>query len=230
MIELFHSPLTGLLLTLVIFQLFQMIYKRFRQHPLLHPVLLSTVVIALVLSLTGISYEDYWAGAQLIHFLLGPATVALAIPLYLQWERISNSLVRVVGSAFVGSITGIVSAVGLAWLLEIPNSFWPSIAPKSATTPIAMGVAEKVGGDPKFTALFVVLTGVFGAMVGVSWLKLLRIRDERAVGCALGVASHGIGTSRAVQAGPMCAAYASLGMGLCGLLTAVFVPIFFKIR
>lgn len=225
--ELLRSPLSGLLLTLLAYQACQALYKKFRQHPLLHPLLWASLGLALFLRVIGMSYEQYWEGGRLVHFLLGPATVALALPLYQQWPLVKRAWKSILGSALLGSLAGVGSAVGCAWLLHIPASYWPSVAPKSVTTPIAIGVAEKIGGDPGLAVIFVVLTGVFGAMAGVAWLRLLRIRDERAVGLALGVAAHGIGTARAMQEGESCAAFAGLGMGLCGLFTAVLLPFFF---
>jgi len=225
MAQLAQSPLSGLLLTLLAYQIAQMLYKKMGQPPWLHPVLWSALAIAVFLRMTGFSYEAYWKGAQFIHFLLGPATVALAFPLYQQWPTVKRSWKAVLGASLTGSIAGFGSALLLAWLLHIPREHWSAIAPKSATTPIAMSITEKIGGDPGLAVIFVVITGIFGSMAGAAWLKLLRIKDERAIGLALGVAAHGIGTARAVQISETCAAFAGLGMGLCGLFTAILLPI-----
>lgn len=227
MAELAQSPLSGLLLTLLAYQGAQWLYLRLGHFPLLHPTLWAAISIAVLLLVSDISYLQYWQGAQWIHFLLGPATVALALPLYQQWPLIRQSYRPLLISILGGSIMGFASAVFLAWMFNIPNALWPSIAPKSATTPIAMSIAETLGGDPGLAALFVVLTGIFGSMVSVSWLHLIRIHDERAQGLALGIAAHGIGTARAVQISPTAAAFAGLGMGFCGLITAVSLPILF---
>lgn len=225
MFELLQSPLSGLLLTLLFYQAAQLVYYKAKQHPLLHPVLWAALAIAAFLHLTGVPYSDYWKGGQFIHFLLGPATVALAIPLYQQWPLVVKAWKAILGSVLLGSVVGFSSALGIARLLGIPASYWPSLAPKSVTTPIAMEVAQKTGGDPGLAALFVVLTGVLGAMLGGGWFRILRIRDPKAMGLALGVSAHGIGTARAVQYGETSAAFASLGMGLCGLFTAILLPL-----
>lgn len=225
MAELAHSPLSGLLLTLLAYQAAQMLYKRFHQAPVLHPVLWGAIAIAIFLHLSGLSFDDYWEGGRFVHFLLGPATVALAFPLYQHWPTVRKAWKAVLGSAIVGSFTGAASSLAIAALLHIPRIHWSSLAPKSATTPIAMGITEKMGGDPGLTVIFVVLTGIFGAMVGSSWLRMLRLRDEKAMGIALGVAAHGIGTSRGVQISETCAAFAGLGMGLGGLFTTILAPL-----
>ena len=225
MSELLRSPLSGLLLTLLAYQGAQALFQYTRHHPLAHPLLWAPLAILAFLRLAHLDYASYWEGGRLVHLLLGPATVALALPLYQQWPIVRRSWKALLGSILLGSVAGFGSALGLAALFRLPVEHWPSLAPKSVTTPIAIGIAEKLGGDPGLAVLAVVLTGVFGAMVGVSWLRLLRITDERAVGLALGIAAHGIGTARASQLGPTAAAFAGLGMGLCGLLTALLLPL-----
>ncbi len=219
------SPLLGLTLTLVAYQTAYWIYQRANFNPLLNPVLLAIAMLVTALSLTGTSYATYFDGAQFVHFLLGPATVALAVPLYLQFDRLKKLAVPLAGALLAGSVTAIVSAVGIAWALGVTDTTLLSIAPKSVTAPIAMGIAEKIGGLPSLTAVMVIMTGVSGAMMAKYVLDALRITDHGVRGFAVGVAAHGIGTARAFQVSEQAGAFAGLGMGLNGLATAILMPL-----
>lgn len=219
------TPLLGAALTIGAFALFARLQRRLGGHPLAGPVLPAAAVIAALLHFTGTPEASYASGARLIHFLLGPATVALALPLHSQIEHVRRSLVPVLVATAAGAAVAAGSAVGIAWALGAPPAMLLSLAPKSVTTPIALGIAEKIGGDPGSTMVFVLLTGTAGAMTGTGIFRMLRIRDERAVGLGLGVASHGIGTSRAVQVGETAGAFSSLAMGLTGAITAVLLPL-----
>lgn len=178
-----------------------------------------------ILSLTGTGYPEYFAGAQFVHFLLGPATVALAIPLYRQFERVRRSALALIVSILAGSLTAAGSAVGIAWALGGSRDTLISLAPKSVTAPVAMGVAEQLGGLASLTAVLLILTGVLGAMLGPLVLSALGIRDWAARGVAMGTSSHGIGTARALQESELAGAFSGLAMGLNALATAVLLPI-----
>ena len=219
------SPLLGLTLTLVAYQAAYWIYQRAGFNPLLNPVLLAIVMLVSALTLTDTAYAVYFDGAKFVHFLLGPATVALAVPLYLQFDRLKKLALPLACALLAGSVTAIVSAVGIAWLLGAADGTLLSVAPKSVTAPIAMGIAEKIGGIPSLTAVLVIMTGVSGAMMAKYVLDALRIRDHGVRGFAVGVAAHGIGTARAFQLSEQAGAFAGLGMGLNGLLTAVLMPL-----
>jgi len=218
------TPLLGLTLTLVAYQGALWLYRRANHHPLLNPVMLAVIMLVLVLTLTGTPYPTYFDGAQFVHFLLGPATVALAIPLYAQWERLCSMLLPLLISLVVGSLTAALSAVGIAALLGASRESVMSLAPKSVTIPIAMGVAERLGGLPSLTAVLVMSTGILGAIGARYVYQLLRIEDHAVRGFAIGLASHGIGTARAFQVSDQAGAFAALAMGLNGLLTAVSLP------
>jgi predicted murein hydrolase (TIGR00659 family) len=218
------SPLLGLTLTLCAYVFAQWVYARCGMSPLANPVMIAVALIALLLSASGMSYQRYFAGAQFVHFLLGPATVALAVPLARQVPRLRRSLVPLVCALLAGSVTAIVSAVGVALLCGASVQVARSIAPKSATTPIAMAVSEHLGGVPALTAAMVIATGIVGSIVARYVLNGLRIRSHAARGLALGVAAHGIGTARAFQVSAEMGAYAGLGMGLNGVLTALLAP------
>ncbi len=219
------SPLLGLTLTLVAYQAAYWFYQRAGFNPLLNPVLLAIAMLVAALYATGTPYAVYFDGAQFVHFLLGPATVALAVPLYLQFDRLKKLALPLAGALFAGSATAILAAVGIAWALGAADSTLLSVAPKSVTAPIAMGIAEKIGGIPSLTAVLVIMTGVSGAMMAKYVLDGLRITDHGIRGFAVGIAAHGIGTARAFQVSEQAGAFAGLGMGLNGLMTALLMPL-----
>jgi predicted murein hydrolase (TIGR00659 family) len=219
------SPLLNLTLTLAAYVAGSFVYRRGRLNPLLNPVLLSVVVIVAILVATGTPYRTYFDGAQFVHFLLGPATVALAIPLYRQFDKVRRSALAVLASIVAGSLTAAASAVGIAWLLGASRDTLVSLAPKSVTAPVAMGISERLGGLPSLTAVLVILTGILGAMLGPPLLNALGIRDWAARGLAIGTASHGIGTARALQVNELAGAFAGLAMGLNALATAILLPL-----
>lgn len=219
------TPLLGLTVTLLVYQAAYSIYRRANFHPLLNPVALAVATLVLLLTLTGTPYQTYFDGAQFVHFLLGPATVALAIPLYAQLGKLKSLLLPLLAALLAGALTAIVSAVGIAWLLGASRTTLISLAPKSVTTPIAMGITEKMGGLPSLTAVLVVSTGIIGAVTAKYVLDFLRVRDHSVRGFAVGVAAHGIGTARAFQVSEEAGAFAGLGMGLNGLATALLFPL-----
>lgn len=219
------SPLLGLTATLLAYVFAYRIYERARFSPVANPVLIAVALLVAVLTVTGTPYKTYFDGAQFVHFLLGPATVALAVPLYLQLPKLRRHVLPLLAGLLAGSVVAVVSVVGIAWLLGASPQVILSLAPKSVTIPIAMGVSEKIGGLPSLTAVLVMGTGIVGAVSATRLLNLLRIRDYSVRGFATGVAAHGIGTARAFQVSEEAGAFAALGMGLNGVLTAVLVPV-----
>ena len=218
------TPLLWLTLTLVAYQLGNWLFRRAGFTPLLNPVLTAVLVLVVLLKVSDTEYQTYFRGAQFIHFLLGPATVALAIPLYREVQIIKRVFFPIAASLCIGSLFAVLSAVGIAWGLGGERLILLTVAPKSITTPIAMGVSEVIGGIPSLTAVVVVLTGIAGAVTGDFVLDRLRVRDEAARGMALGVASHGIGTAHAIQRSRVAGAFSALAMALNGLLTALLLP------
>jgi predicted murein hydrolase (TIGR00659 family) len=218
------SPLLGLTITLIAYQAAFAIFKRSGGHPLANPVLIAVTILVAFLLLTGTSYETYFAGAQFVHFLLGPATVALAIPLHAQFRKVRAMARPVAVGLIAGSLAAIVAAIAVARLLGASLPTQLSLAPKSVTTPIAMGIAERIGGIPSLTAVLVIVTGIIGAVAARYLFDALRIQDPAIRGFAMGVASHGIGTARAFQVSEQSGAFAALAMGLNGALTAALVP------
>jgi len=201
------------------------LYRRGGQHALLLPVLTGTAAVVLVLTATGTAYPEYFARARVLYWLVGPATVALAVPLFGQLDRLRRLWLPLGVALLAGSLTAIVSAVGIAWALGGSLETLRALAPKSATMPIALAVAERIGGPPSLAAVAVAVTGIAGAALARGLLDALRIRDAATRGFALGVSAHAIGTARALQAGPVAGAFAALAMGLNGIATAVLVPV-----
>ncbi|GAB3685525.1 LrgB family protein [Salinisphaera aquimarina] len=224
-VYLAETPLLWLAVTLIVFWLAQRLYRSTHDFPLLNPVLVSVTVLVLVLLATGTPYHAYFDGAQFIHFLLGPATVALAVPLATQAQELKRLWLPIAIALTAGSVTAVLSAMALGWALGLTPETLLSMLPKSVTTPIAMGVADEIGGLPSLTAVLVILTGITGAVIGIPLLRLLGLRDPVAKGFAIGVAAHGIGTARAFEHSERAGAFSGLAMGLNGALTALLVPL-----
>ena len=228
-VYLAQTPLLWLSVTLLVYSAAQWLFVKSGALPLVNPVLLSITALVAVLLATGTSYDTYFEGAQFVHFLLGPATVALAIPLYNQLGKVRSRLLPLTLALFAGSVTGILAPIILAQWFGLGERTVLSLAPKSVTTPIAMGVAEQIGGAPPLTAVLVILTGIIGASIGVEVLRFLRLRDGAVQGFAIGTASHGIGTARALQVSEEAGAFSGLAMGLNGALTALLVPLLIRL-
>ena len=231
MTDLFHlwvyletTPLLGLAATLLVFRAAVEIARKLRGHALANPVLISIVALSCLLLATGTPYSAYFQGAQYVHFLLGPATVALALPMYSNLSRIRRAARAIVPAILAGSLVAVVSAMLIARLLGAPRDIVLSLAPKSVTTPIAMGVAEQIGGNPSLAAIFVLITGLAaGVMIGPV-ARFLGVRDWRAQGLAAGTAGHGLATARMLLLSETAGAFGGLAIGLNGILTAILVP------
>ena len=183
---------------------------------LLHPLITSIFVIIVVLKTMDIEYESFQKGSHLIHFLLGPSVVALGYVLYEQIQYLKGNVISILTSVFVGAIVGIVSVIAIGELMGADAALVATLEPKSVTTPIAMGIAEKSGGIPSLTA---------GSIVGPFVMKVLGIESRIAKGLALGASSHGVGTSVAIQIGAVEGALSGLAIGLMGIMTAILVPV-----
>jgi len=228
-VYLAESPLFWLTSSIGIFWTMQWVFIRLKQQPLANPVLWTIVILSGLLIVTDTSYEAYFDGAQFIHFLLGPATVALAIPLFHQFDKVRQSAKAMSIIFPVGCVVAILFAMGTAAIFDASESSLISLSPKAITTPIAMGVSEKLGGVPALTAVFVILTGIVGAVFASTIFKVLKITDHRAMGLALGLPSHGLGTARAFQISETAGAFAGMSIGLNGLLTAFILPMILPI-
>jgi predicted murein hydrolase (TIGR00659 family) len=227
------SPLFGLTATLMVYVAAQAIYTRLGQAPWANPVLWTVVILAGGLLLTGVPYPSYFAGAQFIHFLLGPAVVALGWPLWLRREELRQRWGRLLLAALAGGVAAGGSAFLLAWAFGLPPEVSLSLAPKSVTAPVAMGIAEQLGGIPALAAVFSVITGLVGALCGKYLFGALRIPTDSAGwaarGFALGTASHGIGAARAMQVNADAGAYAGLALGLQVVLASLLIPLAFRL-
>jgi predicted murein hydrolase (TIGR00659 family) len=219
-----EGPLLWLTATLAVYAVADALSAAARRTPLANPVLIAVAILAAALALTGTPYPTYFDGAQFVHFLLGPATVALAIPLHAQLSEVRRAILPILAALLAGSVTAVVSVLLIARGFGIDSALLAALAPKSATAPVALGIAESLGGSPTLTAVLVILTGITGAVVATPLLNALRIRDWRARGFAVGVAAHGIGTARALQVHPQAGAFAGIGMGLNAILTAILAP------
>lgn len=224
-VYLAEQPLLWLTATLLVYWLAVALHARAGGPAALNPVMLSIIALGGLLTVSDTDYRTYFDGAQFVHFLLGPATVALAVPLSRQRGRLRRHWGAITLALTAGSATAVVSALGLGWLLGLPPDTLLSLLPKSVTTPIAMGIAERVGGIPSLTAVLVILTGMVGAVAGPALLRGLGLRNPVANGFALGLSAHGIGTARAFEDGAEAGAFSGLGMGLNGALTALAVPL-----
>lgn len=224
-----HSPLPWLLLTLVSYLAALWLYRRSGSNPLLIPVLTAVLVIVAVLLLTDTPYPVYFEGVQPLYFLIGPATVALAVPLYGQMGRIRQMWLPIGIALVVGSSVAIVSALGVAWALGGEMETLLSLAPKSASMPFAMPVAERLGGLASLAAVAVAITGIAGTIMARPLLNLMRVQDPAVRGFAVGLTAHAIGTAREIQDNETAGAFAALAMGLNGIATAVLVPVFVQL-
>ncbi|MDB5511718.1 MAG: lrgB-like family protein [Enterovirga sp.] len=194
------------------------------RNPFVNPVVIAVALIAAILVATGTNYRTYFEGAQFVHFLLGPATVALAVPLVRNIGAVARMLVPMALALAAGSVTAVASAVVIAASLGAPPAVLATIAPKSVTTAVAMAISRELGGEPSLTAVAVIATGVFGAVIVTPFFDALGIRSREARGFAVGLAAHGIGTARAFQVSETAGLFAGLAMALNAVATALIVP------
>jgi predicted murein hydrolase (TIGR00659 family) len=222
---LFDAPVMSLILTWLAFEIGRSAQRSVGGSPLANPVLIAVVLVIPVLKACGVSYDTYMRGAGFIHFLLGPAAVALAVPIYANRERIRESLRGLLAGVAAGATVACASAVALAWWLGGSPEVVRSIAPKSVTAPIAIGISEGIGGRPSMTVVFVIMTGIMAAMFSGWIFDWLGVRDWAARGVAAGVAGHGIATAQILSVNQNAGAFAGLSIGLTGLFTALLLPL-----
>jgi predicted murein hydrolase (TIGR00659 family) len=224
-VYLSQTPLLWLTVTLLVYAIADAVSQATQRNPLANPVLHAMWIIGAFLLLTGTSYTTYFGGAQFVHFLLGPATVALAVPLYENRKAVVSAILPMLAALVVGCATAIVSVVLLAEAAGLPRTVILSLAPKSVTAGVAMGISESLGADPSLTAVAVVLTGIMGAIIVTPLMNRIGIADFRARGFAVGLASHGIGTARAFQVDAVAGVFAGIAMSLNALVTSLLVPL-----
>lgn len=219
------TPLLWLSLTLVVWIAADAIARACGRHPLVNPVLIAIAAMGGILVATGTPYETYFQGAQFVHFLLGPATVAIAVPLVRHRMLVRANILPMVAALFAGAVTAVVSVVAVAAMLGVPREILVSLAPKSVTAGIAMAISESLGGQPALTAVLVIATGVMGAVIVTPLMNALKISDYAARGFAVGLTSHGIGTARAFAVDEIAGTFAGIAMGLNGVATSLIVPL-----
>jgi predicted murein hydrolase (TIGR00659 family) len=226
------TPLFGLTATLVVYVLAQTFYTQLHQAAWANPVLWSVVTLASVLTATGVDYPTYFSGAQFIHFLLGPAVVALAWPLWERRTALRQHWRALLAAAVLGGAAASGSALLLGYLVDLPKEVVLSLAPKSVTAPVAMGIAEKIGGIPALAAVFAVVTGMVGALSGKALFDLLKVSSDQngwmTRGFSMGTAAHGIGAARAMQVNVDAGAFAGLALGLQVVLASLLIPLLFQ--
>lgn len=228
-VYLSQTPLLWLTATLMAYVAADAVSQKLNRHPLANPVVIAAGLLIFILTISETPFQTYFEGAQFVHFLLGPATVALAVPLFRNLPKVTSRIFPVLAALVVGSITAILSALAIGWALDLPTDILVSLAPKSVTTPIAMGISEQLGGIPTLTAVLVITTGIAGAIMVTPLMNVLKIHDYAARGFAVGISSHGIGTARAFQINPLAGTFAGIAMALNGALTAVLVPLIIRL-
>lgn len=224
MMDLLKTPVFGILLSVVCYEIGILIQRK-TKNPILNPLLLAIIFVILVLTVFEIPKETYDLGGSYILFLLGPATVVMAVPLYRQINLLKKDWLPILVGIFVGSATSVLSVIGLARLFGVNIEIAVSMLPKSVTTAIGMEVSKEIGGVVSLTVAVIVLTGILGAVMGPFILKLLGIKDEVAQGVAMGTASHAVGTSKAMELGETQGAMSGLSIGIAGLATVLIIPL-----
>ncbi|ACT04207.1 LrgB family protein [Paenibacillus sp. JDR-2] len=221
----FQQPLFGITITVLFYVGAQLLNSRYKW---LNPLFVTSGGIILLLLLTDIPYEAYQAGGDIITFFLGPATVALAVPFYKNFQKLRDQLMPIVIGVSAGLICGLLAVWGIVSLLHGSKQIMLTMLPKSVTTPIAIEVADLLGGTPELAGVFAVLTGLLGSMIGPMILKMLKFRSDLAIGAAMGTAAHGIGTARIMRDSEIQGGISAFAMGLSSILTPLFcIPLIY---
>lgn len=220
-----EGPLLWLSATLAAYAIGDAASRAFGRQSWANPVLIAVVLLGLLLTATGTPYGIYFEGAQFVHFMLGPATVCLALPMYDNLPRMRAAALPILAGLSAGSLVAVVSALAIGRTFGLDDQVLAALAPKSTTAPVAIGIAERLGGAPTLTAVLVLMTGILGAVIVTPLFNALGLRDWRARGLAVGTAAHGIGTARAFQVNSTAGAFAGIGMGLNAVLTAIIAPL-----
>lgn len=223
--SIISNPLFGVFVTLLAFKFGQWCYKKSAQNPFLQPMIVGLFSVFLTLLVLGLSFEQYFATAQPLHLMLGPVTVALAVPLYENIQRIRAMLLPILVTVFLASFVTVSITIGIAWSMGVGQTTLLSLLTKSITTPIAMAVSTEIGGIPSLAAVFVIYTGIIGVIVGPSLLNKMKIYDQRIRGITMGISAHAIGTARAIEEDRESGAFSALAMGMTGFITAFVLPL-----
>lgn len=218
------EPLFGLTLTIAAYAAALLLQKKWS---FLHPLLICSIAIIAVLMIWEIPYESYRKGADILVFLLGPATVALGIPLYKNAEKIKSKIIPIIAGITTGSISALLLSAAFVWMLGGSSELIATMMPKSATSPVALEISRQAGGIPELTAVLTVLTGLIGSIAGPALLRFAGVRDDISIGTAMGTAAHGIGTARIIQNSELAGSTSGFAMGISAILTSLlFIPIY----
>lgn len=217
------NGLLFLILTLGVYLVSKRIYTA-KRNMLLSPLLVTPLLVIGVLLVTGTSYDSYNAGGKWLTGLLQPATVAFAIPLHKNFKVLKKHAAEIAAGVLSGTVTAVISSVLLAKWLHLSSDLANSLVPRSVTTPIAMSISQNIGGIPSITAVFVIMTGILGTLMGPTVLRLFRIDNEVARGVSLGTAAHGTGTSKAFELSSMTGTISSIAMIMSALFTLGVAP------
>lgn len=223
------SPLAWLAVTVGVWCVADRVAASVGRHPVANPLLISVAAIVLLLEATSTSYATYLSGVQFIQFLIGPAVVSIAVPLFRNWPTVKRNVVPILTALFAGCVTAVASVVLMGRALGLPEVITMSLAPKSATTGVAIAISQHHGGDPAMTAAFTVTTSIVGAVVLVSLMWLLRVRDAAATGFAVGLSAHSVGTARAFQIDAVAGTFAGIALCLNAILTALVMPLLLQV-
>jgi predicted murein hydrolase (TIGR00659 family) len=225
--QLTETPLFGVLISLVTFEIGYLVYKK-TKRPLFNPLLISIILIITLLLKFNIPYESFNKGGQVISFFLGPATVILALPLYKKFSLLKANALPILAGILNGSIAGLISVLALSRLFGLSKELTASVLPKSITTPIGIEVSKQLGGLPSITVVIIIATGIIGSIIGPLLLKTFKVRDKVASGIALGTSSHAIGTAKALEMGEVEGAMSGLSIGVAGIITVLLAPLIWR--
>ncbi|GAA0182245.1 LrgB family protein [Clostridium sediminicola] len=222
--DILNTPLFGVIISIITFEIGLLISKK-TKSAIFNPLLISIILVILILLKFDISLKVYNKGGSLIAFFLTPATVILAVPLYKKFAIFKANALPIIIGITIGSISGILTVTILSKLLGLSDNILMSLMPKSITTPIGIEISKQIGGVPSLTATAIIITGIFGAIIGPNICKIFKIKDKVATGIAMGTAAHAIGTSKAIEMGETEGAMSGVAIGIAGLVTVVLVPI-----
>lgn len=219
------SPLLWLFVTIAAYEFGRWLRNR-TGHPLAQPTLVAIVVCGISIEFLRVSYAEYYSATSLITFLLGPATVALAIPVHRQFRRLQDFMLPMLAGLIIGAAVSVGSGILVVKWLGGDDELSRTMAPKAATTPVSIALADRLGGIPELAAVFAIIAGILGAIAGPIALRMIRIRDPRTRGLAVGAVSHGIGTARMLHDDPLAGAFSGLAMCLTAVATCLIMPLF----
>lgn len=220
-----NSVFFGVMVSILAYELGILLKKKFK-FAIFNPLLISVAVVIVILAALNIDYETYAEGADLLSYLLTPATVCLAIPLYEQLELLKNNVKAIMAGLISGVLTSLISILSLAVVFQLSHEEYVTLLPKSITTAIGMGVSEELGGIVTITVAVIIVTGILGNVIGEHVFRIFHIEEPIAKGVALGSASHAIGTAKAMEIGEVEGAMSSLSIAVAGLLTVVGASVF----